>query len=54
MKKNWLVKMSQLNMQSVGFAVKQILYIDQRAVAIVNDMTRLKTGELYVKCSGCY
>ncbi|WP_299874138.1 hypothetical protein [uncultured Cocleimonas sp.] len=35
LKKNWLVKMSQLNMQSVGFAVKQILYVDQRAVAIL-------------------
>ena len=47
---------ASMRTEQTGDAAKElhILYIDQRAVAIVSDTIRLQAAELYETCSGRY
>ena len=47
---------ASMRTEQTGDAAKElyVLYIDQRAVAIVSDTIRLQVAELYETCSGRY
>ena len=51
-----LRNVASLKTEQTGEAAKElhVLYIDQRAVAIVSDTIRLQASELYETCSGRY